>query len=92
MTKHQSCAIAVGRGPGGDRAGARIASIEDCAGARIAPIEDRTGARVAQRLVLEGQRPGVRCPAPKLGENHAEILRAPGYRPDEINRVRQPLD
>lgn len=81
MTKHQSCAIAVGRGPGGDRAGARIA-----------PIEDRAGARLAQRLVLEGQRPGVRCRAPKWGEHHAEILRAPGYRPDEINRRLQPLD
>ena len=48
---------------------------------------------VLMPLTLDGQRPGVRMSAPRLGEHSAQILTGLGYSDDEIGRllaVRQP--
>ena len=48
---------------------------------------------VLMPLTLDGQRPGVRMSAPRLGEHSAQILTGLGYSRDEIGRllaVRQP--
>jgi crotonobetainyl-CoA:carnitine CoA-transferase CaiB-like acyl-CoA transferase len=43
-------------------------------------------------LTLDGQRPGVRCSPPKLGEHSAELLGELGYTPDQIRALSEVPD
>ncbi len=38
-------------------------------------------------ILLDGERPGVRCSPPKLGEHNTQILQALGYSPAAIERM-----
>jgi len=38
-------------------------------------------------ILLDGERPGVRCSPPKLGEHNLQILQALGYSPADIERM-----
>jgi crotonobetainyl-CoA:carnitine CoA-transferase CaiB-like acyl-CoA transferase len=43
-------------------------------------------------LMLDGQRPGVRCSPPKLGEHSAELLSELGYTAEQIRALSSPQD
>jgi len=43
-------------------------------------------------FTLDGQRPGVRCSPPRLGQHNAEILAQLGYSPVDIERLSGPQD
>jgi crotonobetainyl-CoA:carnitine CoA-transferase CaiB-like acyl-CoA transferase len=56
----------------------------------LAPIQlpdGRDTQTVLLPILLDGERPGVRCSPPKLGEHSAQILKELGYSPEQIERL-----
>ena len=60
--------------------------------AEIELPDGKTTRTVLLPLTLDGQRPGVRCSPPKLGEHSAELLGELGYTPDQIRALSEVPD
>ena len=55
--------------------------------AEIELPDGRATRTVLLPLLMNGQRPGVRCSPPKLGEHSAELLSELGYSPEDVQRL-----
>jgi len=58
--------------------------------AQIQLPDGRDTQTVLLPILLDGERPGVRCPPPKLGEHSSQILKELGYSSAEIEHLSNP--